>query len=79
VDTQIRLSHLIGGNACVYVNILTFHVARSQFINRAGWVVPWVAVEALAGLAAWFAAIRRVSRENGRPLTRPARTPCEPA
>jgi hypothetical protein len=78
VDTQIRLSHLIGGSAAEYVNLLTFHVARSKLINRASWVVPWVAVVTLVGLAAWTVAVFRVSREHGRKLTRPARIPPEP-
>ena len=79
VDTQIRLSHLIGGNAAEYVNLLTFHVGRSKLINRASWVVPWIAVVMLVGLAAWIAAIFRVSREHGRPARRSARIPPGPA
>ena len=78
-DTQLRLWHLIGGNAGGFVNILAFHVARSKLINRASWVVPWVAVTTLVGLAAWIAAVFRVSREHGRPLSRPARTPAGPS
>jgi hypothetical protein len=79
VDTQIRLWYLIGGSAAEHVNILTFHVARSKLINRASWVVPWVVVTMLSGLAAWSVTVFRVSREHGRPASRAARSPPKPA
>jgi hypothetical protein len=78
-DTQLWLWHLIGADAGMYVNILTFHVARSKLINQAHLVAPWVAVTTLVGLAAWTAAVFRVSREHGRPVSRPARIPPGPA
>jgi hypothetical protein len=79
VDTLIRLSYLIGGEPGSHINILTKHVARFDPNYPASWVVSWVAVVALVGLAAWIAAIFRVSRERGQPVSRPARTPTEPA
>ena len=70
MDTQIRLWHLIGGNAQAFLAILAKHVVRYEPNYPASWVVSWVAMTMLAGLAAWTAAVFRVSREHGRPLTR---------
>ncbi len=72
-DAQIQLSYLIGGKADVHLNVLTNHVGRFRPNYPAGWVVSWVAVATLAGLAAWVAAVFRVSREHGQPVSRPAR------
>jgi hypothetical protein len=75
LDTQIRLWHLIGGNPGVFINILTKHVARFEPNYPASWVISWVAVTILAGLAAWIAAVFRVSREHGQPVSRLASIP----
>jgi ABC-type transport system involved in multi-copper enzyme maturation permease subunit len=74
-DTQIRIWHLIGGNAHTFLGILTKHVARFEPNYPASWVVSWVAATMLAGLAAWIATVFRVSREHGQPQSRSAGIP----
>ena len=78
-DTLLLLVHLIGGDPDGHINILTGHVMRVPHVYPASWAVSWVAVTTLAGVAAWTAAVFRMSREHGRPASRPARTRPEPA
>ena len=79
VDTELRLWHLIGGNAQMFLGILVKHVARYEPNYPADWVVSWIAVTALAGLAAWIVAVFRGVARARCALSRPARTPPKPA
>jgi ABC-type transport system involved in multi-copper enzyme maturation permease subunit len=78
-NTLLLLVHLIGGEPGSHINILTGHVMRFSPVYPASWAVSWVAVTTLAGVAAWTAAVFRMSREHGRPAGRPARTRPKPA
>lgn len=77
IPTEIPLGFLIGGTPDLPINGLRVHVLRMPYAHPLSWVVSWVAVTTLAGLAAWAVAIFRVSREHGRPAGRSARTPHE--
>ncbi len=78
-NTPLLLVHLIGGDPDGHINILTGHVLRVSHVYPASWAVSWVAVTTFAGVAAWIAAVFRMSREHGRSVGRPARTRPEPA
>jgi hypothetical protein len=75
----LRIFGLIGGEPAANLGSLLLHVARFKIDDPVSGIIAWVAVETLAGLAAYAATIFRVSREHGRLVRRPARIPHEPA
>jgi ABC-type transport system involved in multi-copper enzyme maturation permease subunit len=78
-DTTLWLFNIIGGGPGSHLAQLAGHVARVKYIYPPTWAAGWVAVTTLAGVAAWTAAVFRMSREHGRPAGRPAPTRPEPA
>ena len=76
---QIALAYMIGGQPDGHINILTCHVGRFPPHYPASWAVSWIPITTLAGLAAWTAAVFRMSREHGRLARRSARIPPGPA
>ncbi len=79
IPTEIHLGFLIGGTPDLHINSLRVHVLRLPYAGPVSWVVSWVAVTTLAGVAAWTAAVYRMSRQHGRPARRSARIPPGPA
>ncbi len=75
IPPEIPLAFLIGGTPDLHINGLRVHVLRLPYAGPVSWVVCWVAVTTLAGVAAWTAAVFRMSREHGRPARRSARIP----
>ncbi len=64
-DTLRWLFNVIGGDPLPVLGRLRLHVARFEVDDPVTWVVWWVAVETLAGLTAWIAAVFWVSRGEG--------------
>jgi hypothetical protein len=78
-DTLNLLFSPIGGEPRPHLGSLSLHVARFEIDDPVSPAVFWVAKATIAGLAAWTAAIFRVSREHSRPVRRSARTAIAPA